>query len=325
MSENLEQLHNRIVYLAKEHRRTEAKLIDQLQKADQMRLYLHRGHSSLFRYVCDELGFSESVAYNLITVARKAKEIPAIQEEIRKGELSVSKIRKVCPVIDKTNHRKWIQAAKTSTSRELETRVAAESNNHNPRASLKAVAKDYSRFSLDISDASREKLNRLRDILSSKKGVDCSLPDVLNFALESALEKHDPIRKAERAKERYQKLKRKEIKPETKKETSSSATCPGTGLTKTRKPLPREIVHKLHVRDRGRCTYVSSEGKRCKATRWLHFHHILAIARGGKDVLENITTLCSSHHRLVHENQNGGTNGNNTDQQYSLKYYSLPG
>ena len=61
MSENLEQLHNQIVFQAKEHRKAEARLIDLLQRADQTRLYLHRGHASLFRYVCDELGYSESV------------------------------------------------------------------------------------------------------------------------------------------------------------------------------------------------------------------------------------------------------------------------
>ena len=68
MNENLEKLHNQIIYLAREHRKTEAKLIDQLQRADELRLYLHRGHASLFRYVCDQLGFSEAMTSNLITV-----------------------------------------------------------------------------------------------------------------------------------------------------------------------------------------------------------------------------------------------------------------
>ena len=307
MNKNLEQLHNQIIYLAREHRRTEARLIDQLQRADECRLYLHRGHSSLFRYVCDELGFSESVAYNLITVARKAKEIPALKEEIRKGELSISKLRKVCPVINKDNQKQWLQAVKTSTSRELETRVAAENTNHTPRASLKAVAKDASRLSLDLCDASREKLDRLRDVLSSKKCMDCSLQEVLDFALESALEKHDPILKAERAEKRKQKLEQKEQISEKqeenniKKEKSPHAACPGTGSKKPRKPLPQKLVHELQRRDRQRCTYVSPNGKRCRGKRWLHFHHILAVARGGKDVLDNLKTLCSAHHRLVHE------------------------
>ncbi|MBT3785914.1 DUF222 domain-containing protein, partial [bacterium] len=115
MSPKLVELHNRILCLARLHRRTEARLIDHLQEAEKCRLFLHRGHSSLFRYVCDELGFSEAMTSNLITVARKVREIPELKEEIRKGNLSVSKLRKVCPVIDEKNQQEWIEAVKTCT------------------------------------------------------------------------------------------------------------------------------------------------------------------------------------------------------------------
>ncbi|MBT3786097.1 HNH endonuclease [bacterium] len=68
-----------------------------------------------------------------------------------------------------------------------------------------------------------------------------------------------------------------------------------------RKPLPREVVHQLQKRDRGRCTYVSPGGKRCNQTRWLHYHHLLPVASGGKDTVKNLMTVCSVHHRLTHE------------------------
>lgn len=315
MSENLEQLHNQLIYLSKEHRKTEAKLIDQIQRADECRLYLHRGHASLFRYVCDELGYSEAMTSNLITVARKAREIPQLKEEIRQGNLSVSKLRKVCPVIDEKNQDQWLEAVKTSNTSELEQKVASVKTEHTPRESLRAVAKDTSRLSIDICEKSREKLERLKDLLSSKKNRDCSLQEVLDFALETAIEKHDPIRKAERASERKKKsvVKKTGSKTQpavchvTRKPEQMVQSTKSTGISNKprRKALSKKLVHELQRRDRGRCTYVSADGKRCGAKRFLQFHHILAVARGGKDVLDNIKTLCATHHRLIHQKGSG--------------------
>ena len=302
MKENLDQLHNKIIYLAREHRRTEAKLIDELQKAEEQRLYLHRGHPSLFRYVCDELSFSEAMTSNLITVARKAREVPQLKEEIRKGNISVSKLRKICPVIDKKNQKQWIEAAKHNSQKDLELKVASVKTNHTPMSSIRAVAKDTVRLSLDIPEESRQKVERLRDLLSSKKGLDCSLQEVIDFALEAALDKHDPNRKAERAEKRKQK-KVEPVKERVDPEKQQKPVCRTTHAKPKRKPMPKDIIHKLQTRDKGRCTYVSPDDKRCRATRWLQFHHVLAIARGGKDVLENLTTLCTAHHRLIHENE----------------------
>jgi hypothetical protein len=276
MSPNLVELHNRILCLARLHRKTEARLIDHLQEAEKCRLFLHRGHSSLFRYVCDELRFSEAMTSNLITVARKAREIPELKEEIRKGNLSVSKLRKVCPVIDEKNQKEWIEAAKTCTKNELERRVASENTNHVPRASVRAIAKDTVRLSLDLPEESREKIQRLKDLLSSKKNRDCSLQEVIDLALESALDKYDPIRKAKRAENRNQKMVKKEDHSQEKSSPSNSksklAVCPRTRKKPKRKALSKDLIHKLQVRDRGCCTYVSEDGRRCRQTRWLHFH-----------------------------------------------------
>ena len=302
MNANHEQLHNQILYQAKVHRKSEARLIDLLQKADSKRLYLHRGHSSLFRYVCDELGYSEAMTSNLITVARKAREIPALKEEIRQGNLSVSKLRKVCPVIDQKNQEQWIAAVKTSNTRELEQMVAAVRIDHTPRESLRAVAKNTSRLSIDICEESREKLERLKDLLSSKEGRDCSLQEVLDFALETTIDRHDPIRKAERASKRKEKKDRsgnrvQEQQSEVKKAT---AVCHVTRKRSKRKSLAKRLIHKISMRDKGRCTFVSEDGKWCTQTRWLHIHHKKEVSLGGEDSLDNLTTLCSAHHKLIH-------------------------
>ena len=39
----------------------------------------------------------------------------------------------------------------------------------------------------------------------------------------------------------------------------------------------------------------------CERTSWLHAHHLVHWAHGGPTNLDNLVTLCSSHHRRVHE------------------------
>lgn len=51
----------------------------------------------------------------------------------------------------------------------------------------------------------------------------------------------------------------------------------------------------LRLRDRG-CTFPG-----CGSRWFLHAHHIRHWADGGKTTLENLTLLCGSHHRRVHE------------------------
>ncbi|MGK5089634.1 hypothetical protein WDW86_18940, partial [Bdellovibrionota bacterium FG-2] len=68
------QIHQRAVELSGRYKKAEAELLETLDQVDLHRVYLKHGHSSLFLYVVRELGLSESVAYNLIAVARKARE-----------------------------------------------------------------------------------------------------------------------------------------------------------------------------------------------------------------------------------------------------------
>jgi hypothetical protein len=59
--------------------------------------------------------------------------------------------------------------------------------------------------------------------------------------------------------------------------------------------IPPALRRALRSRDRG-CRFPG-----CTHERFLHAHHIKHWARGGPTSVENLVTLCSYHHRLVHE------------------------
>jgi 5-methylcytosine-specific restriction endonuclease McrA len=50
------------------------------------------------------------------------------------------------------------------------------------------------------------------------------------------------------------------------------------------------------ARDRRRCTRCGARGRRVE----LHVHHIVPLARGGRNALDNLTTLCRDCHQIAH-------------------------
>ena len=67
-----------------------------------------------------------------------------------------------------------------------------------------------------------------------------------------------------------------------------------------RQALPAAIQHQVRLRDEGRCTYQDDDGKRCHQRRWLDFHHVVPVAAGGEDRLDNLQLLCRGHHQMIH-------------------------
>ncbi|WP_235498178.1 HNH endonuclease signature motif containing protein [Frankia sp. R43] len=52
----------------------------------------------------------------------------------------------------------------------------------------------------------------------------------------------------------------------------------------------------VQARDRGTCQYPG-----CDHTRWLNIHHLTGWADGGRTDLDNLTLVCGTHHRHLHE------------------------
>jgi hypothetical protein len=73
-----------------------------------------------------------------------------------------------------------------------------------------------------------------------------------------------------------------------------------TKSAQARTRLTAKVSHEITLRHQAQCTHIMANGSRCRNRRWLHIHHIKEIANGGSHELENLTTLCSGHHRMLH-------------------------
>jgi hypothetical protein len=64
---------------------------------------------------------------------------------------------------------------------------------------------------------------------------------------------------------------------------------------------PAAVKRAVYFHDRGRCTYVSNDGRRCESRRFLQFDHILGRAVGGGFTVDNLRLRCGPHNRLEAE------------------------
>jgi 5-methylcytosine-specific restriction endonuclease McrA len=276
-----ELLHEKALLASQNYKKAEATLLLVLQEIDEFRVYLSYGYPSLFTYCVSSLGLSESIAFNLIAVSRKCREIPLLQAALLNGELGVSKARKILSVVTRSNSEEWIEKARTLSTRELEAEVAKVNPEAESKPRLKPLSESRSELKVGISRELEKKLRRIQDLESQKRKKAVTLEEALEAMAEVYLEKNDPIKKAERVLDK---------KPQPPSNGSRDR------FTKT---IPAHVLHQVRARDQGQCTY-TKENKRCESKRWIDVHHLKPRSEGGEHTLANLATLCSAHHRMVH-------------------------
>ena len=273
------------------YKRASGRLLQDVIRADQNRVYLTVGYSSLFSFLTRHYGLSEAITNDFIRVGRLAQEIPEVATAVRHQNASVHKLRKVAPVMTRENASEWIQKTRTQTARELEKEVAGLRPEATRKSFLKPLGKGNHRISVDTGEEVSQKLERAMEITGKP------LEETLETMMDFYLKHHCPLKKAKRRVEKL--VKPMQEAPVTEQEGNPKSKTSVTGQI-LRKPIPAEVKHAVHLRDQGQCAF-HFKGKRCEGRRFLQIHHKIPVSKGGKNTLENLMTLCSSHHSLVHE------------------------
>lgn len=312
--ERARALHGRATAAVKSHNWSERELVEVFSELDTFQGYRFYGAKNLYDYAMKVHELSEAVALNLINIARKSREVPAIKKAVVEGKISISAARKIVPVITKETANAWIDLASTHSVRQVEKAVAEAKPETAVRETARFVMRDRLEVVLSLDEEAYDKLKRVMDLESQRSKCAVGQGQAVVAALDAYLEKHDPILKAERIRDRKlaektETRKRESAKPHTAKPESreNNAPAPVTGQmnqTRGRTKLSAALKRAVDLRDRGRCTVVDSSGVRCAQRRWIHYHHVIERALGGRDVLENLITVCSSHHSMIHARRN---------------------
>jgi hypothetical protein len=253
-------------------------------------------------YCVKHLGLSEDVAANFVRVARKSHQVPELRTAIEEGRLSVTKAKTIASVITSENHSVWIDKAENLSKDKLEKEVAQTSPQSRKPEKAKVSGPNTVRIEFELTAEEMRLFRRVQDLVSQKLKKSATLAETQNELVKLYLKLKDPVKKAERASKRSSAKKSQTAeKPE-----STERPVPGpVGRASVeggqgRHSLKADVIHAVNLRDKGKCQAVQPDGSICGQSRWVHFHHIQPVSHGGENTVENLITLCSSHHKLWH-------------------------
>ena len=281
LNDREQSLHDRAIRVSKTYRKCEGILIDIIDEVDRLYLYEKFGERSKFDYCRKQLELTESISYALIGIARKSRVVPELKLAVQEGDLSATTASRLCSQITPQNQKNWIETATSSTKAELEQKLAKANPKRGKRTSKKPVNGETTRLAIDLPNSVLAMHKRVREIECQRKRKAVSEAETMAAAYNSYLDRHDPVRKAERAKENV-------IHP---------TSAPSVGRT----PRKAHEEHARNRRDRGRCQLELPDGSICNESTWTEGHHIIAVALGGSNDPSNMITLCSKHHSMIHK------------------------
>jgi hypothetical protein len=312
--------------LAGREREATATFIVHLAEFDGRRLYEGAGYPSMFAYCRAVLRLSEDAAYNRIKAARAARDYPEIAGMLAEGSLSPTTVRLLAPHLTSSNNPALLRAAAglgIEGVKELLARlfpqpdVAASVRKLPSRATPAAVEARRNVGAADTCAASVSAPTTSAGITPTIPAVTSTAPSKPPLVRPLAPERYEVRFTADGETRRLLReaqdllghalptgdlgavfhralsllvadLKRKQFGGTSR---PRSDRAPNTDSRTPAAAVRREVA----ARDAGRCRFVSRDGHRCEATRFLEFHHVVPHARGGRATVDNIQLRCRAH------------------------------
>jgi hypothetical protein len=303
---HIQTLHTKAKKIADQYKKSERDLVSIIAQVDQLKGFYKLGYSSLFTYMTEGLGLTVAVASNISAVVRKSYDVPQLKNKVVSGEISLSKARKLTPVINRGNQDQWISLARSKTQKQIEREVALaqpksailEKTQYVPIDTMikekVQIKRDLARMKLElgVSEKLMLKLRRCQDLESQRQKKSINLEECLEALTQLYLEKKDPIKKAQRQ------MAKGKLQEEPVPQSQPILSVSDRSTRRTR--LPAKVKHQVQLRDHGQCTHIDDKGRRCSSRRYLEIHHQKPLSHGGDNSLQNLRLLCSGHHKVHH-------------------------
>jgi hypothetical protein len=119
-----DELITRLQQLVHQDRAFSAHLLVHLGEVDARGLYREHAYSSMFEYAVEALHMSESEAYTRIRAARLCRDFPAVLAMLSSGELHLSAVKLLAPVLTAENSAELLAAARFKSKRQVESILA---------------------------------------------------------------------------------------------------------------------------------------------------------------------------------------------------------
>lgn len=315
-----DQLLSKVEALAKGEQQATARLIAGLAEVERRRLFLGEGYTSLFTYCIDALHMSEHAAYARIEAARVAQRFPVVLEQLAEGELTLTAVCLLRPVLTPDNCDRLLAAARYKNKHDVEKLVAATRPSADvpavvrklpaPRTPDGAPAPLYSVVAsqgLPVKPAEHQATTDTpHPAPSPRPPVMAPLaPDRYKIQFTASQGTYDKLQRA-RALLRHVMPNGDPAAVFDRALDALLAQLERQKMAATHRPRsqPTRASHSRHIpaavrravwqRDGARCAFIGTAG-RCDERGFLELHHVVPFADGGEATAENIQLRCRAH------------------------------
>lgn len=289
--------------LVAEERKTLTKILHHLREIEIRKLYLAKGYSSLFAFLTEEIGYSESAAQRRIQAMRLIKDIPVVEEKINKGKISLSvasqmqsffkkedqqRMKQKAPKLSSKEKLNLVDQLEETSARQCEQKLAEIApESALPKEKTRPITEDKFLIQLSVDKKLMAKMEKLKGLLSHQN-PEGSYEKLFETLVELGLDKFSPERREARRQKRPGKSK-----------NMYDPLPTSAGERKHTRKISQPIRDKVWVRDKGRCGYRDPKTKkRCGSRHLLQIDHRYPFSLGGENDLENLRLRCSKHNQF---------------------------
>jgi 5-methylcytosine-specific restriction endonuclease McrA len=313
------RLLSEIARIARSEQQYTVKLLFHLNEIQRRKLHLDLGYSSLWDYCTKELGYSPSGAGRRIAAARCIRRFPLALAMLHSREITLCTLAMIEPILNEENAPTILERVRGASHRAVQkliceyrppvalrdqirpVRVAmaardvdrlmferecAQSVPEEWRQPMRIEEKLYVQFVAD--EALVAKFEQAKALLCGRcSGM--SFADVLDVLVTEFLDRRSPTARHERREAK----KEKEVSTSNVGSKDKKVCTPNVGSKK--RNIPAAVKDEVYVRDGGQCTFTGPDETRCESRKGLEIDHIVPVAAGGTNDIDNLRLLCPAH------------------------------
>jgi hypothetical protein len=301
-----------------------AKLIAHLAEMSARKTALALGYKSLYAYCVTHLNLSEGAVPARIHVANVCRRFPQLLVALAESHISLTVAALLAPHLAEDNVDKLISDCSGMTRRETEEYLVAlkpkpvfepsirkrpsQSDRNTappsppspeaapveaPKSSppiLQPAQPEVYNFRFSADKVFKDKFDRLAEVVGVENARG-HMAEILEKALDIALEKKDPKKKLERRRKRQR---------GAVASSRSNEMGPTDEPAKSRR-VASEVSERVHERGSYQCVFRGSDGTRCTAQTGLQIDHRDPFAIFHSNNESRLRILCAAHNRLEAE------------------------
>ena len=280
-----------------------------LSRADRLEVWREYGYTTLLAYMEAELGYGPHAANERLRVARALLVLPHLRARFDAGELHYSVVRELTRVVIPDTEEPWLAAASGKNVREVEELVSGRrpgdlpDSPRQPHVELHKILFELTPAQLALFRQARTALEREH----TDRLTDGEALEALCRRMLSACDSSQPP-----AQVAYM------VCPKCRAATQDGAgivadvtptdiervMCDCEILGDVEAPVPPRILktvsprlrRQVLARDHHRCVVPG-----CRNSRNIEVHHVQFKSRGGSNKMDNLITMCTGHHTMLHE------------------------